>query len=102
MEIEVQASSEVHATVSEVVLLRVGDEDRGLTHAQRQELTCDKGQATYETSPLLDATVAEIDRPLASSDAAALGRPDSARLLQARGPRTSKRHRTVAGALPLA
>src|SRR5690606_36930685 len=48
--IEVETSEKVHANRRDEVYLRVGDENRRLTFAQRQELLYDKGQATYEST----------------------------------------------------
>jgi len=41
----------VHANVGDEVFLRVGDENRRLTFAQRQELTFDRGQDAYGARP---------------------------------------------------
>ena len=49
-----------------------------------QELTYDKGQATFEAS-VVDTDREELDRPLLDAYAEALDHPDPLRLLQARG-----------------
>ncbi len=48
---EVEPGDAVHANQKDEVFLRVGDENRELNFAQRQELFYDKGQASYEARP---------------------------------------------------
>ena len=50
--IEIDTSERVHANQRDDVFLRVGDENRRLTFAQRQELLYDKGQASFESTPV--------------------------------------------------
>jgi ATP-dependent DNA helicase RecG len=83
--VEVEPSDRVHANQKDEVYLRVGDEDRRLTFGQRQELLSDKGQASYEVTPVGDAATEDLDQDLLASYAAALTHPDAARLLRARG-----------------
>lgn len=45
---EVDASDRVHSNNRDEVYLRIGDENRKLSFAQRQELTFDKGDAGFE------------------------------------------------------
>jgi ATP-dependent DNA helicase RecG len=71
----------VHATKADKVFLRVGDENRDLSYAQRRELTFDRGQASYERTPM----EGDLDRHLVESYAEAVGASDAMRLLQARG-----------------
>ncbi|MCC5951685.1 MAG: putative DNA binding domain-containing protein [Acidimicrobiia bacterium] len=71
----------VHATKADKVFLRVGDENRELTYAQRRELTFDRGQAAYERTPM----EGELDTKLTESYAEAVGASDGWRLLRARG-----------------
>ena len=59
-------------------------ETRRLNAAQVQELIYDKGQATFEATPV-DADADDIDQPLLESYAEAVRHPDARRLLQARG-----------------
>ncbi len=82
--IEVDASERVHENNRSEVYLRVGDETRRLNPAQVQELTYDKGQATFESSPV-DAGFGDLDQPLLESYADAVMHPDATRLLRARG-----------------
>jgi ATP-dependent DNA helicase RecG len=94
---EVQPSEAVHANQRDEVFLRVGDENRRLSFAQRQELLYDKGQSTYETRP----SGADFDclaGPLLQSYAEAVGATDSLGLLRARELATADRL-TIAGCL---
>jgi len=65
--IEVETSEKVHANRRDEVYLRVGDENRKLTFAQRQELLYDKGQATFETTVVPDARREDLDEQLLRS-----------------------------------
>lgn len=96
---EVDVSRQVHANRREEVFLRAGDENRRLTFSQRQELLYDKGQASYETTPVADATLEDLDRPLLGSYAEAVNHPDPDRLLDARGLLTPSGDVTVAAVL---
>jgi ATP-dependent DNA helicase RecG len=94
---EVHPSEAVHSNQKDEVFLRVGDENRRLSFAQRQELLYDKGQSTYEARPS-EADFRTLDRSLLESYAHALGARDSIRLLQARELATAERL-TIAGCL---
>lgn len=96
--VEVSASESVHSNQKDEVFLRIGDENRRLTFAQRQELLYDKGQAVYETRPLPDAGFDQLDNSLLEDYAEAIGAPDSLGLLRARGLST-KTELTIAGCL---
>jgi ATP-dependent DNA helicase RecG len=96
--IEVATGQAVHANAKDEVFLRVGDENRRLSFAQRQELLFDKGQASYEMRPLSGATYDHLERPLLDGYAEAIGAPDPLRLLRARGLATDV-ELTVAGGL---
>jgi len=96
--IEVVAGETVHANSKDEVFLRVGDENRRLTFAQRQELLYDKGQATYESRPLSEATFDRLDNSLLHEYANAVGASDELGLLRARGLST-KFELTIAGCL---
>src|SRR3546814_10355546 len=63
----------VHATKADKVFLRVGDENRDLSYAQRRELTFDRGQASYERTPM----EGDLDRHLVESYAEAVGASDA-------------------------
>jgi ATP-dependent DNA helicase RecG len=96
---EVSTSNVVHASTRDVVYLRVGDETRRLSFHQRQELLFDKGQASYEARPLKGVDLAVLDQKLLEEYAAAVGHPDSIRLLHARGLATRANELTIAGLL---
>jgi ATP-dependent DNA helicase RecG len=83
--VEVEPSDQVHVNNKDEVYLRVGDENRRLTFAQRQELLFDKGQASYEATPLKGAALDDLHEQLLTSYAEAVGHPDPIRLLKARG-----------------
>ncbi len=83
--IEAQPGDVVHANRRDEVFLRVGDENRRLTFRQRQELLFDKGQASYEATPLAGVSIDELDRQLIDEYAEAVGAPDPVQLLRARG-----------------
>lgn len=94
---DVDSSESVHASKRDEVFLRVGDENRRLTFAQRQELLYDKGQAHFEARPSglgFDA----LDRQQIEYYAEALGAADSTALMHARGL-ANDRELTIAGAL---
>lgn len=75
----------VHANPKDEVYLRVGDETRRLSFVQRQELTFDKGEASYESRPMAGAALDTLDDGLVRDYAEALGAPDGLRVLGARG-----------------
>lgn len=83
--VDVEASSQVHANTRDEVYLRVGDENRRLSFAQRQELIFDKGQASYDATPARGAAEDDLDWDLLNGYAKALNHPEPSRLLQARG-----------------
>lgn len=93
----VEPSETVHTNQKDEVFLRVGDENRKLGFAQRQELLFDKGQGSYEGRPS-GASVDLVARPLLDSYAHSAGAPDSMRLLRARGLATDG-ELTIAGCL---
>jgi len=88
----------VHANARDEVFLRVGDENRRLTFAQRQELVFDRGPESYEAKRLDGTSPAEAETELLESYVEMLGASDSDRLLQARGLLASGAF-TVAGYL---
>lgn len=97
--IAVDTSGTVHANSQDDVYLRVGDENRRLNFRQRQELIYDKGQSTFESTRVADATLDELDEPLLISYAEAVGHPEPMRLLAARGLQGLEGRITVAGLL---
>lgn len=96
---EVEVSRQVHANTRDHVFLRIGDENRRLTFSQRQELLYDKGQASYETTPVAGATLDDLDSGLLDVYAEAVNHPDPERLLDARGLLTRSGEITVAAIL---
>jgi ATP-dependent DNA helicase RecG len=81
--LEIHPSEVVHANQKDEVYLRVGDENRRLSFAQRQELLYDKGQSRYEARPS-GADFDCLETELLQGYADALEAPDPIRLLQAR------------------
>lgn len=74
----------VHSNKKDVAFLRVGDENRRLTFAQRQELVFDRGQGDFEVRPS-GFSIDEVDERLAEQYREAAHAPDALRLLDARG-----------------
>jgi ATP-dependent DNA helicase RecG len=87
----------VHANAKDEVYLRIGDETRRLTFAQRQELTYDRGPGSYESRTLAGATLAKLDRKLVDRYVATVGATGRKRLLQARGLIAEDGNLNVAG-----
>jgi ATP-dependent DNA helicase RecG len=96
---EVSPSDMVHANQRDEVYLRVGDSSRRLTFQQRQELTYDKGQASYEGRPLPGTSLDLVNQELLQNYAATLDAPDAERLMRARGLLTDDGELTIAGCL---
>ena len=74
----------VHANAKDEAYLRVGDENRKLTFAQRQELTYDRGPGSYEARPIASFDAAQISDVLLDGYVAAVGARNRRSLLQAR------------------
>jgi ATP-dependent DNA helicase RecG len=75
----------VYANVTDEVHLRVGDETRRLTFAQRQELVFDRGHESYEARVLTGSSLADTDEALVAGYVAATGASAPESLMQARG-----------------
>jgi ATP-dependent DNA helicase RecG len=75
----------VHANGRDEVYLRLGDENRRLTFAQRQELAFDRGPGSYESRPIAEGTMRDLDRDLLDAYVADVGASSRKRLLRARG-----------------
>lgn len=88
----------VHSNNRDEVLLRVGDENRRLSFAQRRELSYDRGQESFEAQILDGASMDDVDDALVEEYRDALEAPDSERVLEARGL-LSQGHLTIAGML---
>lgn len=97
--VDVEPGEAVHANQRDEVFLRIGDENRKLGYRQRTELTYDKGQASYDGSPVSGADVGDLDRSRLDSYANLLGHPDPVRLLVARGLADQRQRVSVAGYL---
>jgi ATP-dependent DNA helicase RecG len=97
--VEIETSEKVHANQKDEVFLRVGDKNRRLTFSQRQELLYDKGQATFESTPVDGVERSDLDEELLRSYADAVKHPDPDRLLAARGLVTRSGQLTVAAVL---
>ncbi len=97
--IEIDTSDRIHANQRDEVFLRVGDENRRLTFAQRQELTYDKGQSSFESSIVAGVEFHDLDAELLSTYASAVGHREPNRLLLARGFTTRNGALTVAAVL---
>lgn len=97
--VQVETSDFVHANRKDEVFLRVGDENRRLTFTQRQELTFDKGQASYEATALEGAELDDLNVEVLGQYAEAVNHPDPHRLLTARGLLDRHGHVTVAAML---
>lgn len=87
----------VHANAKDDVYLRVGDENRKLSFAQRQELTFDRGPGSYEARPIADIATAKLSDALLGSYVEAVGASDRRRLLQARSLIDEEERLNVAG-----
>jgi ATP-dependent DNA helicase RecG len=74
----------VHANAKDEAYLRVGDENRKLTFAQRQELAFDRGPGSYEARPVADLDTADLSEALLDAYVEAVGARDRRGLLQAR------------------
>ncbi len=96
---EVEPSEAVHSDNKDQVFLRVGDETRKLTFVQRQNLLYDKGQASYEVTPVEDASLEDLDQALLADYADAVAHPEPLRLLQARNLLTTDGNVTTAAVL---
>jgi ATP-dependent DNA helicase RecG len=94
---EVEPGDSIHANQKDEVFLRVGDENRRLNFAQRQELLYDKGQASYEAG-ISGASLDSVEQALLADYAIAVGAPDPKRLLHARGLAIGE-ELTIAGCL---
>ncbi|HMJ36131.1 MAG TPA: ATP-binding protein [Baekduia sp.] len=96
--LDIEPDDTVHATTKDEVYLRVGDESRKLNFTQRQELTYDKGQASYEARLVPEHATIPLDEVLVGHYAEAVQHPDPGRLFQARGLARDGRL-TIAGCL---
>ncbi len=83
--IEVEPSAVVHSNRKDEIYLRVGDETRRLSFAQRQELTYDKGQSVFDGTTVPDVSEDDLDWESIYGWAEPLGAADPDRLMRRRG-----------------
>jgi len=96
--LDIRPGDTVYANTRDEVFLRIGDETRRLSYSQRQELMYDRGNGSYESRAVKEASLDVVASDLLTQYADALGAPDAPRLLRARGLAVEDRL-TVAGAL---
>lgn len=96
--LRVDPGEHVHETASGDCYLRVGDESKKLSFAQRQELEFDRGAAPYDGRPV-DVEVAELSGAQADAYRGAIGSESVERMLRARSLVTRSGRLTVAGYL---
>lgn len=97
--LDIETSRQVHTNRRDEVFLRVGDENRRLSFTQRQGLQYDKGQSTYESTVVPEASFSDLDPELLGAYAEALKHADPERLLTARGLLTRTGGLTIAAIL---
>lgn len=96
--LRVSPGERVHQTTAGDCYLRVGDESRRLTFAQRQELEFDRGSAPFDGSPV-DVAVRDLDQLQVEAYRASIGSSTVRRMLQARSLLTPSGDLTVAAYL---
>ena len=64
MLIEVAPGRKLHATSKDEVYLRIGDQSRKLTFEERMQLAYDRGEASWEGTPVPDFSLDELDKGL--------------------------------------
>lgn len=94
----VEPSDVLHSLTNGTCYLRVGDESRKLTAAQRQELAYDRGSAAYEGSPV-SLDIADLDQGQLQTYADAIGSAGVRNMLLARDLLDRKGRVTVAACL---
>jgi len=82
--IQVEPGNAVHETQSGDVYLRVGDESRKLTFAQRRELVYDRGSEVFSATVLEHSTVKDLDPTAAKQYQDAIGASSVETMLAAR------------------
>ncbi|MBK8756997.1 MAG: putative DNA binding domain-containing protein [Actinomycetales bacterium] len=94
----VEPSDTLHSLTNGTAYLRVGDESRKLSAAQRQELAYDRGAAAYEGSPM-KLTIEDLDQTQLGAYASALGAASVRQMLLARDLLDRRGRVTVAACL---
>ena len=82
--IQVEPGSTVHETKSGQAYLRVGDESRKLTFAQRRELEYERGTEVYSATVVTDSTTADLGTNAAKAYQKAIGASSIKSMLRAR------------------
>ena len=82
--IQVVPGNTVHETRSGEAYLRVGDESRKLTFAQRRELEYDRGTEVYSATAVSGSTTKDLDMAAAKAYQQAIGASSVASMLRAR------------------
>jgi ATP-dependent DNA helicase RecG len=82
--IRVDPDERVHEIKTGECYLRVGDETRKLSYAQRQELEFDKGQAQYDGTPCPGVTTSDLDALLLEDVRESVGASSVTGLMRAR------------------
>lgn len=82
--IEIEPGTTVHETSSGESYLRVGDESRRLTFAQRRELEYDRGTEVFSATVLVDSSVKDLDMDSAQAYQKAIGSSSVLSMLNAR------------------
>jgi len=96
----VDPGERVHETMRGDCFLRVGDETRKLTFAQRQELTYDRGASKFDGEPVFDVDINDLGAEQLDSYVGRLGASSgAARLLMARSLVSARGGVTVAAYL---
>ena len=93
-----EPSDTLHSLTNGTAYLRVGDESRKLSAAQRQELAYDRGAAAYEGSPM-KLTIEDLDQTQLGAYASALGAASVRQMLLARDLLDRRGRVTVAACL---
>ena len=57
----IQPSADLHATQNDECYLRLGDKSRKLTFMERMQLMYDKGVQSFEDTPVMGATIDDLD-----------------------------------------
>jgi ATP-dependent DNA helicase RecG len=94
----VEPGEHVHETTGGDCYLRVGDESRRLSFAQRLELEFDRGVAPYDGTPT-DTSLAELDEDQVEAYRSRIGSSTPERMLEARNLITRDGRITVAALL---
>jgi ATP-dependent DNA helicase RecG len=93
--VRVEPDDQVHATGKGECYLRIGDENRRLTFAQRRELEFDRGAAFYDMHPV-EAGLSDLNQDACADYAHAIGSSSVEAMLKARGLLTKDGRATVA------